>query len=494
VTAPNGALSAAEVFEKRIARERAARKDAERLLETKSLELYQTNQALKLQARTDSVTGLLNRRALHEEIAEQIPQALQSNKILAFALVDIDRFKSINETLGHQLADHALIKIAERLKTAVPNGAVARWGGDEFGICVLASDLDEVRRIFAHTLQAASSEYSIAGRSMEIKCSIGVALAPIHAQSSEELERLADTALFAAKKSGRGTCVIFDDELLKSQAYRLTIESALRHAVHQHSIMPWFQPIYEIDGGRMVSLEILARWDCPRHGFIPPTTFLPIAGELGLLDILDSQVARAGFVSARDWVQSQQIESISLNISPRYVNDGGLPKRIKELLDATGLSPKGLVLELTEDAVFEDFAGARRLLEGLSSTGIRIALDDFGTGYSNLRALADLPLSYVKLDRSLVASIETDMRSRTLLGAVVHLAKTLRLDVTAEGVENDIQAMVLRILGVDRVQGFLYSKAVPRSEIQELLCAEADSGGRLSAPAAENRAALRLRG
>jgi len=182
-------------------------------------------------------------------------------------------------------------------------------------------------------------------------------------------------------------------------------------------------------------------------------------------------------------VKNNSLDSISLNVSPRCVNDGQSPRRIQELLDAPDVSPTNLVLELTEDAVFEDFAYARRLLEDLSKKGIRFALDDFGTGYSNLRALADLPLSYVKLDRSLVASIETDIRSRTLLGAVVHLAKTLRLDVTAEGVENDFQAMVLRVLGVDRVQGFLYSKAVPGIEIQALLQSGDKSGAMFQAAA-----------
>lgn|GEM_PF-1764533 len=266
MTGSNGDYISAEIAERRITRERTARKEAERLLESKSLELYQANIALNEQARKDAATGLMNRRALHDEVSRQLPLAQQTYKILAFALVDVDRFKRVNEALGHQMADRALIQIAKRLGSVARDCTLARWGGDEFAIVVMASDLDEVQSTFSQILEVACSEYFIAGRSLKINCSIGVAVAPHHGKTCEDLERFADAALNVAKSKGRGACVVLDDTLRDALRSRSVMEIAMRDAVHCHTMMPWFQPIYDIDDQRMASLEILARWIFKSHG------------------------------------------------------------------------------------------------------------------------------------------------------------------------------------------------------------------------------------
>lgn len=472
-------------FERRVERERFARLEAEKLLESKSRELYRANQSLGELAdhlakqneilaqekqhafdlaRRDLLTGLLNRRAFLEALESALADRSRQSRPLIFALLDLDRFKQVNDAYGHQIADKALAAAADRLKEVVPGAQIGRWGGDEFTFFADCENPDEADRLLRRVTAAFQSEANVDNRPVPLGCTVGAALAPLHADNVVDLERVADAALCEAKKHARGAYLLFDEELRNTLIARRDLEVALREAVTSNTITPWFQPIFDINGARVASIEMLARWQAPGGSFVPPSAFIPMARELGLIEALDSNLADAGCAVAREWINMGALDSISLNVSPRDFADRGFVRRILKRLDETGLPPSGLVLELTEDAVFEDYEDAKVALNHLTAHGIRIALDDFGSGYSNLRALADLPLSTVKLDRSLVSEIETDLRSRTLVGAVIHLAKTLRLTVVAEGVENEMQALLLRVLGADRIQGYLYGKAMPVGE------------------------------
>lgn len=460
----SGLVSAAAAA-RRVERERRARQQAEEILESKSRQLYEANQALIKQARADPLTGLLNRHAFVEEVRQKLANQPAARRLFALAFMDINRFGRLNESYGQMIADKALLEIAHRLQGAIPGAALARWSGDQFAMLLQLDFADNPDTALRPAMEVFGTEFRVEGRPVALTCSVGIALAPIQANSVDDLVTLTKTALASAKQIGKGACVTFNNDLRAALDQRGQMEIDLRAAVESNSVAAWFQPIVEIDRLRVASLEILARWQPVGQGFVPPSTFIPLAGELGLLGELDRQVARAAFKDSLYWIKSHAIDTVSLNVSPRYVNDGGLVSRVMDLIEATGLPPTGLTLELTEDAVFEDYSQARRHLGELTARGIRVALDDFGCGYSNIKALADLPLSTIKLDRSLVAPIVTDMNARTLLGAVVHLAKTLRLTVVAEGVENENQALVLRVLGVDRLQGYLYGRAMPASEV-----------------------------
>ena len=456
------------MLQRRLERERNARIQAEQLLEARSRELFLANRSLFQISRSDPLTGLLNRAAMLEELSRALSPDMTPEAGVAFALIDLDWFKRFNDTYGHRKADLALQQIAERVRAALPDALLARWGGDEFAILLPCQQREKLERVLQDLLQAMARPFQLYTKRLNLAFSVGAALAPEHTSDPEELRRLANAALLEVKKLGRGNYAIFDTAMREELDFKRDMEKALQTAITSRAIIPWFQPIFKIDGTQIVSLEVLARWNTPEHGYVPPSKFIPMAGSLGLMNDLDHQLAQMACRAALGWLNNKFIESISINISPRELGAPDFADQILQLVKDCGVPPGALILELTEDALFEDYDGAKAALEKISSYGIRLALDDFGVGYSNLHALAEIPFSIVKLDRSLVQSIETDMRARTLTGAVIHLSKTLGLTVVAEGVENEMQAILLRVLGADRVQGFLYSKALPENLVEAM--------------------------
>lgn len=457
------------MHQQRLDRERSARIQAEKLLEARSRELFLANRSLVQISRTDPLTGLLNRSAMLEELTNALSDDMRPESGVAFALIDLDWFKRFNDTYGHRKADLALQQIAERMRASMPEAKLARWGGDEFAILLPCRSRGELEAVLDAFLQAMALPFQLYTKRLNLACSIGAALGPEHTTNPEELRRLANAALLEVKKIGRGHYAIFDAAMREELDLKRDMEKALQSAIASKAIVPWFQPIYRIGGTEIVSLEVLARWNTPEHGYVPPSKFIPIAGSLGLMNDLDHQLAQMACRAALGWLKSGAIESLSINVSPRELGAPDFAEQILQLVEDCDVPPGALILELTEDALFEDYEGAKATLEKISSHGIRLALDDFGVGYSNLHALAEIPFSIVKLDRTLVQSIETDLKARTLTGAVIHLSKTLGLTVVAEGVENEMQAILLRVLGADRVQGFLYSKALPEDKMDDLL-------------------------
>ncbi|HEX5379932.1 MAG TPA: EAL domain-containing protein [Phenylobacterium sp.] len=446
---------------------RAAEASARRTREALSVRVDQleAERALTLHlARTDSLTGLLNRGAFTSALIERLEQAQAAGERVALYIFDLDRFKHLNDSLGHHAGDLLLNEIGARLKTqARPGDQVARLGGDEFAL--IAQGGDEADRAEALTA-ALATPYSIYGRTVAPGASVGVAVYPDAAVDATDLQRFADMALYRAKASAGRRWSVFDAEMRDASEKRHGLESDLRRAIALGEIVPWYQPVVEARDGRIVGLEVLARWMHPEQGMLPPAEFVPLAEEIGLISQMDAAVFAAACQRAAPWVAEGLIEFIACNVSPRELLDPSFSRSLIRRLRATDLPATALKVEITETFLVQDLALARRHIERLASVGIRVALDDFGTGYSNLRALLKLPISTVKLDQSLIGDVGKDPRVSKLVRSMLQAVTALDAEIVAEGVEDEAQALFLRAAGCDRMQGFLFARPMPADEVE----------------------------
>lgn len=481
---------------RRIERERRARREAEALLETKALELFQTNHELRRVyetlagrvdeleaeraltmhlARTDGLTGLLNRGAFTSALIDRLEDAQASGEAMALFVIDLDRFKHLNDSLGHHAGDQLLNEIGRRLQSdARPSDVVARLGGDEFA--VIASG-EEVRQRAATLTQLLTQTHTIYGRAISPGASVGVAVYPHDATDAADLQRFADMALYRAKAAGGSRWSAFDDDLRQASEARHSLETELRRAIPAGDIVPWFQPVVNAADGRMIAAEVLARWNHAERGMIPPGVFVPLAEELGLIGELDGAIFQSSCQRASPWVADGLIDTISCNVSQRELLDPAFSRKLISRLADTDLPATALMVEITETFLVHDIALARRHIERLASRGVRIALDDFGTGYSNLRALLQLPIHTVKLDQSLIGGVGRDPRTSKLVRAMLGAAKSLGIHIVAEGVEDEAQAIFLRAAGCDRMQGYLFARPMPGDQCEALLRDQAAGAG-----------------
>jgi diguanylate cyclase (GGDEF)-like protein len=407
-------------------------------------------------ARADSLTGLLNRAAFTSALGERLAMAQAYNETLALFVIDVDRFKHLNESLGHTGADLLLAELGNRLTAdAVRGELVGRLGGDEFAL--VSPDVDIGRRA-ERLLQLLSQPFSINGRTVSPAVSVGVALGVKDTAEAGELQRFADRALARAKALGGRRWAAFDAELRTENERRRTLETELRRAIPAGEIEPWFQPVVDSVDGRTSGVEVLCRWRHPDHGLLAPAAFVPIAEELGLIGRIDEAVFESACAIAAPWVADGLISNVACNVSPRDLIDPGFSRKLIGRLARTDLPPTALTVEITETFLLQDMALARRHIERLSARGVKIALDDFGTGYSNLRALMNLPIQTVKLDRSLISDVAHDPRLTALVASMMHAARSLGVSVVAEGVEDEAQAIILRAAGCDRMQGYWFAK------------------------------------
>ena len=497
---------------RRIERERRARREAEALLETKALELFQTNHELRRVyetlagrvdeleteraltmhlARTDGLTGLLNRGAFTAELVERLAAAQASGEAMALFVIDLDRFKHLNDSLGHHAGDLLLNEIGRRLQSDVrPGDLVARLGGDEFAVIASGED---VRLRAAALTQLLTQTHTIYGRAIAPGASVGVAVYPHDATDAGDLQRFADMALYRAKAAGGSRWSAFDEDLRQASEARHSLETELRRAIPAGDIVPWFQPVVNAADGRMIAAEVLARWNHAERGMIPPGVFVPLAEELGLIGELDGAIFQSACQKASPWVTEGLIDTISCNVSQRELLDPAFSRKLISRLADTDLPATALTVEITETFLVQDIALARRHIERLASRGVRIALDDFGTGYSNLRALLQLPIHTVKLDQSLIGGVGRDPRTSKLVRAMLSAAKSLEIRIVAEGVEDEAQAIFLRAAGCDRMQGYLFARPMPGDQCEALLRDQAAGAGadtdRIMAAAATLRAA-----
>lgn len=413
-------------------------------------------------ARHDPLTGLANRRLLHDELPALLEEARRSTRQCALFMIDLDHFKPINDVFGHDAGDAVLVDVAARLqRVAGGTGVVARVGGDEFVLAMLHDPgTDAPGRTAIGIIRALSAPYDFDGRKLELGATVGIARAPVDATLGDDLLRVADVAMYDAKRARRGTYRFFHADMDERLRARAQLEAGLREAIAVGDVTPYFQPVISLADQRIIGFEALARWHHTTRGTIAPEEFIPIAEDLGLIDALSHRILREGCIAARDW---QADTTLSINISPLQLKDSWLAPRLLAILQETGFPPQRLIVEITENAIIDDIDHVATVFASLQNIGIRVALDDFGKGYSSLSHLRQLKFDHLKIDGSFVRSMDTE-ESRKIVSAVAGLGKALGMPVTAEGVESIEVADALRALGCEQAQGFLFGRPAPAIE------------------------------
>lgn len=448
----------------RLAKAQAVALDSHHQLEEKVAE--RTRQLQEL-AELDPLTGLPNRRHLFNLLNASIERARQTQRRVGVLFLDVDNFKNINDSIGHSFGDRVLRGIAHRLQTATqPHGFAARLGGDEFTvICEDVGNVDEIRAVGEQIIRAFQTPIDVDGRDVIIGMSVGVSVYPDHEQNAEDLLIAADTALFHTKALGRGRVSMFTPELLEGASNKFRIEQDLRRAIEREEFELFFQPEVGLEDLQTQLVEALIRWRTPDGRYIPPGEFLHVAEESGLIIEISDWVLRTAIRSAAQWHRGPWPQArVAINVSPRQLLDYRFVDRLRELLTEHDLPPRCIEIELTE-SVLQTGPATVEQLHRLRELGVAIALDDFGTGYSSLSSLERLPLTRVKLDRSLIENIDTNLRSRSIVRAIIDMCDGLGLQVTAEGIERAEQFE--RFLGCKNLslQGYLLSRPVPMEQM-----------------------------
>jgi len=423
---------------------------------------------LKHIAMHDTLTGLSNRHAFSHTLESECGKLSRYGRPFALLMVDLDRFKPINDTLGHPIGDLVLQKVAGRLRRAVRSGdLVARIGGDEFAIIAFGvSDASQAGKLAARVVEILSRPFIVAGNVAELGGSVGVALAPDHGGETEQLVQHADVALYSAKRAGKNRYCLFETAMMEAMQRRRYLEIDLRRACMRDEFTVAYQPIIESVGGAVKGAEALLRWNCPGRGDVSPAEFIPIAEDLGLVSRIGASVLRQACMDATTWPSHLDV---AVNVSPVQLLDPRLPHIVAQALQDSGLDSGRLELEITETALLGDDEAALRTLTQLRDLGVRISLDDFGTGYSSLSYLHRFPISRIKIDRSFVQKLPEDPGSASIVRAIAQLGESLDMNVTAEGIETAEQLSFITQHGCDHVQGFLISRPITTSDFLTLL-------------------------
>ena len=430
-------------------------------------------------ARHDALTGLPNRRVFAETLNGAVTRAARGSVSYAVLIIDLDRFKPVNDVHGHAAGDDVLQEVASRLSSLVrKSDAVARLGGDEFGVildCVQPEESSTAASALAQRIIASLGQpIRFGGQVVEVGASVGIAICPTDGTDPETLLRAADMAMYRAKEGGRGSYRFFSQSMETALRARVALEQDVRRAVVAHDIQPHYQPLMKLTENRLVGFEILARWRHPVRGDVPPETFIPIVEKLGLIADLTYFLLRRACLDARDWPQTI---TIAINISPLHLADPLLPVKLLAVLSETNFPPSRLEIEVTESALVTDLAAARTALVTLQDIGIKISLDDFGTGYSSLYNLRELHFDKIKIDRSFVLAMQNDAGSAKIVRSVIDLAKSLGLPTIAEGIEHlDVMQQIVQS-GGEYGQGFYFGKAMPAAEATKLVQAGATNFG-----------------
>ncbi|HYN55710.1 MAG TPA: EAL domain-containing protein [Motilibacterales bacterium] len=429
-------------------------------------------QSLREMATHDSLTGLANRPALLDDIGRGLHAAGRSASTTAVLLIDLDRFKIVNDSLGHDVGDTLLRVAAQRLAGTVRGGdLVGRIGGDEFVVVMrdLANPGEAVRAAW-RLVEAFRRPFSTPAGEMFSTASIGVAVSRA-GSAPADLLREADTAMYAAKDDGRDRVAVFNDELRLAVAARLAIEGDLRRALERNQLAVWFQPEVDLVSGRVIAAEALLRWHHPSGEILTAARFIDVAEETGLINEIGAWVLKEACVRAASWATGAHGRPITVrvNVSARQLAEGGLLNALDEALSTSRLDPGQLCLEITETALLGETTIARDNLTGIHERGVHIAIDDFGTGYASLTYLHRYPIDVLKIDRSFITGITTSNHDYRLVGALLAMADHMQLSVTAEGVEDERQADCLRALRCPSAQGYLYSQAVPPEQFSTIL-------------------------
>jgi diguanylate cyclase (GGDEF)-like protein/PAS domain S-box-containing protein len=439
-----------------------------------AIERDRWQQALYNQARHNQLTGLPNRSLILEQLDEALARSLEHQTTLAVMFIDLDRFKVVNDSLGHAAGDKLLVRFGGRLANLVrPGDLVGHFGADEF-IVILEdiTDTDDVRFVANRLDLALSEPFGLEEGEIFLSASIGVAVSRVGAETSEALLQHADAAMFRAKELGRDRMEIFDHEMRTKAVEQLRIDRDLRMAVERGELALHYQPKIDLATGAIVGAEALLRWNHPTEGLVLPERFLAVAEETGIIVRIGRWVLDEAVLQARAWVErvpDLHDLTISVNLSARQISAPGLVEQVARVLDGSQWPPHQLVLELTESILIDDRDAAFDVLTELKHLGVRLAIDDFGTGFSSLNYLHRFPVDVVKIDRSFVTNLREDGDGSPVATAVMHMAHALGLAAAAEGVEEPQQLAGLRALGCDLAQGFLFAEPRPADEIEELL-------------------------
>jgi diguanylate cyclase (GGDEF)-like protein len=456
-------------------------------LELEVQELRARLDIAKHAARHDDLTGALNRAGFVEELTARLARDRQHQNIL---MIDLDRFKAVNDTLGHSAGDDLVRKICTGIQGVLPPDAVlGRLGGDEFGVIVEAAAEARMASICTHILKVCAQTRYIMGHEVQVSASIGVAQQG-STHSEMELMRQADLALYAAKREGKNRCRVFDTALDKATRYRLSIENGLERALRSGQLKMVYQPIVKADDGAILGFEALIRWDSPDHGAISPAEFIPIAEETGLILDIGDWITRQALRDCRRW----RGPYVSINLSTRQFLRHNVGERILRYAAEADVRPEQVQIELTETAIIDDVERAAYNLKIMRAAGVRVALDDFGTGYSSLTYLKQFAIDCIKIDKSFVDNVTRDRQSAVIVASVSKLANSLGMSVVAEGVETEDQRRILIATGVKALQGFYFSKPVTAREAAVMLGRRARGQEGADAEADAERAEYARRG
>jgi len=432
---------------------------------------HSERRALRL-AHEDAITKLPNRRRILE-VVEQMLAARPPRGTVAFAFLDLDGFKEVNDTIGHHGGDQLLAAVAARLQASMPAGAaIGRLGSDEFALIMAVDDPARAHAAAAEAVAAVGRPFWMNGQSVQIGVSIGMVMAPHDGTTRDELTRRADLALSAAKRAGRGRVMTFAPAMEEEHHHRRFIKRELRRALADEALTVHYQPIVAADGGGIVGVEALVRWDHPARGRIPPSVFIPVAEQTGLMEALGEFVLRRALADAMNWPSLY----VAVNLSPVQMRSPALVGVIGAVLAETGIASSRVVLEITEGVLIDNPDEAAKRLDQLRALGVRIALDDFGVGYSSLSYLQRFPLDKLKIDKGFVDPLGHSGNAAVIVQAIVALGRAFGLRVLAEGVESEEQRVLLRLAGCDEMQGFLFSQPVPREMVDMLVREEQGAG------------------
>ncbi len=439
-------------------------------LSLRGLRLLEAERALRVQSEQrarealhDSLTGLPNRTLFLDRLGHALTRAERERTTVGLLFIDMDRFKDVNDSLGHGSGDELLVAIAKRLQACVRDAdTAARLGGDEFAVLLdRVDDADEARSVAARVIDAMRQPFALLDREVFTSASVGIAISERGAVSDRDLLRYADIAMYRAKAAGRSKAVVFEHDMIAAAVERLELEAQLRTAIHDGELVLHFQPIVDLAKWRLHGFEALVRWMHPARGLVPPGKFIPLAEETGLIVPIGQWVLREACAAAARFTRgSGETLSMSVNVSPRQMQETDLVADVEAALHDARLDPAGLVVEITESVLMQETEQALRTLTHLRNLGVGVAIDDFGTGYSSLSYLQRFPVDRLKVDKSFVDSLGRP-GGGVLARAMINLAHSLGISTTAEGIEERVQVAELRLLRCELAQGYYFAKPLP---------------------------------
>ncbi len=444
-------------------------------------------QRIEQLAYSDMLTGLPNRWMFQDRLSKALAAAERDGRQVGVMFLDLDHFKDVNDTLGHDFGDRLLQAVAQRLAVSTREAdSLARLGGDEFVVILTnPAGLEGVAAAAERIQTAFRQPFELEGRQIYSSASIGIALYPDDGKDVASLLQSADMAMYHAKGQGRQSYHFFSSEIHRSVRRKVALENALRRALERQEFHLVFQPQWDLPSNKLVGLEALIRWDSVEFGSIPPASFIPLAENAGLIHPLGEWVLRSACAQAAAWLAAGlALPRLAVNISGHQLKAPGFPDLVDAILRETGLSPERLELEFTESVLMEEAARTTAILQALKGRGIRLSIDDFGTGYSSLSYLRHFPIDRIKIDRSFVADLASNPEGGAIVEAVIAMGRSLRMRVLAEGVESRDQLDFLALRGCDEAQGFFFAKPLPAAELEAIL------GGRelpLPVPVAEEK-------